>query len=255
MILRLLILMLLATTLAYAGGSRDFDATGTSQYITVTTSSALQPAFPLTVMGWIKSDISDNEGGIISLGGGSDAADPFNYNGIAFLGDSNSIKISYGDNTGRAQSDRNNSSADYTASGWVHVASVANGFEDLQLFANGVGLSETYSGTATTMVYNATVPKVIGGVHEGTQIDTGREFDGKIADVRVYSRALSTAEINEAMNCLNYPNDGLIGQWLLNESGADPSFQDISKNSNNGTNTGSIESSDGPPTGWCGGAR
>ena len=70
-------------------------------------------------------------------------------------------------------------------------------------------------------------------------------LDGQMADVRVYNKVLSAAEADDLYNGLHV-SDSLVGWWKLNETGANPTFTDYSVNTNDGTNNGTTESTDGP---------
>ena len=77
--------------------------------------------------------------------------------------------------------------------------------------------------------------------------DSGRELDGKLEDLRIYSRALSISELETIMNLRGSDGiiNGLEARWLMNEgapgtaaSGAD-SIKDIGPNGWHGTPSGS----------------
>ena len=69
---------------------------------------------------------------------------------------------------------------------WHHVAAIRSG-NDFQMFVDGVGNTAT---TATVGTVTSTEPLEIGG-------SDGSDFEGKMDDVRVYTRALSSADVTE----------------------------------------------------------
>ena len=88
--------------------------------------------------------------------------------------------------------DNNNFNGTYNK--WDHVVCTITGTA-MKVFVNGsAGGTDTFSGTRQT---NA-VPLRIGGIY--TWSTTGYELDGKMGAVRIYSRALSTAEIANNYN-------------------------------------------------------
>lgn len=78
------------------------------------------------------------------------------------------------------------------------------------------------------------------------------QFDGNLADARVYAKTLSESEVNIAMRCLNQPQDSLVAHWLLMDDGSN--FEDLSVDDNDAICTGSecpALSQNAPPSGWC----
>jgi|GEM_PF-6736624 len=90
---------------------------------------------------------------------------------------------------------------------WMHVAAVGNG-TSLTLYVDGREVT-TGGAVATTYGSNSNVFKI----GEGVMDSSGGYFDGRIDDVRVYSRALCPEEIN-AVYKGGRPTGVRILQWL-----------------------------------------
>jgi large repetitive protein len=134
---------------------------------------------------------------------------------------------------------------------WTHVSMVksAGGSHSdyYKLYVNGVDRTTvTGAGTANSITYTGFVTRI------GQKVGTGF-FQGKIDDVRVYSRALSAAELtslsqNGQVVRKAVSDSGLIGHWSFNE-GTSTKAADFSGNGNIGTLSGMAS----PPTassGW-----
>jgi hypothetical protein len=116
-----------------------------------------------------------------------------------------------------------------TLNQWQHIALTYDGSNPsnrAKIYINGVSQSITDyevdpSGNTVTTEY----PWVIGGV-----ADQSFTFDGYIDEVRVYSRALSGAEVRDLYNWAPGP----VGHWKMDE-GTGTSTNDSSGNGNTGT--------------------
>jgi len=94
---------------------------------------------------------------------------------------------------------------------WTHVAATFNGTK-LKLYVNGVLAGEK------DLAYEITDNGENFRVGEGSKY-TGRTFQGRIRDVRVWSKALSDEEIAASMtNTLKGTEEGLTACWPLNLS-------------------------------------
>ncbi|MEP1096280.1 MAG: LamG domain-containing protein, partial [Cyclobacteriaceae bacterium] len=156
-----------------------------------------------------------------------------NHNGLAFI-----IKTQGDGGRGRINSA-------YSATGWTHVTGTWEASTgDMKLYANGVLLGETnYTGTGTLI--NTGNPMYLGRDNNSGY----GKFEGTFDELRIYDKALTSAEINEQM-CreLNGAEDGLVAYWNFNNvagpavaDGAN--IQDQSSNGHNATartSTGSL---------------
>ena len=111
-----------------------------------------------------------------------------------------------------------------TAGQWYHIAATCSN-NTAKIFINGVEeASDTYTGTISMAGSTYTIGA------ETPAAGSGQNLEGRIADVQVYSRALTVTDFNGVAyseivwNMQHYnPADttGLEGRWLLNEdSGA-----------------------------------
>ena len=98
---------------------------------------------------------------------------------------------------------------------WVHFALVWTG-EQAIAYANATQVATWSDATLDT---EPDTPFRIGWwPHRGED----QAFDGKIAEVRVWNRAVSAAELQSNMHAsLNGDEDGLVGYWPLNEGSGD----------------------------------
>lgn len=126
---------------------------------------------------------------------------------------------------------------------WVHIAGVYDGTlsesERIKIFVNGNQMDVTASGTIESSLSSTVGNSFMIGVA------VGNYSKGKLSDVRVYNRALSTAEVKQLYNSynpdvrVNSLSNGLIGHWDLNGNAKDKTpYQ------NNGTVVNAVLSTD-----------
>ncbi len=110
---------------------------------------------------------------------------------------------------------------------WYHVAAVWTGSSwDIYIdgqYATGV---ETQGETIDLTSDNAK------GFHLGASYGRGRTLNGYVAECRVWTRALSQAEIANNMNYVDPTSDGLLAYWRMNawepkESGSGNIVRDL----------------------------
>ena len=149
--------------------------------------------------------------------------DPSNNRIRSFLGDSNSNNIAI-------------TPAAYNDGQWHHIAVVASGGNLQKIYIDGSKVVEQAGAYNTSPT--ADVVGIIGrmGQPGGSSYDY---FDGKIAEVRIWSTARSQDDIKSTMNLsLKGDETGLIGYWPLNESSGTTATDNKSGGSNNGTLNG-----------------
>ena len=128
-----------------------------------------------------------------------------------------------------------------TTDTWYHLAVTKSG-TTVKFYVNGTQQGSTQTGTYSG-VYNGTADFRIGA----DQDDAADDFDGKIDDVRVWSRELSGTEISNLYSAPGTFNNGanLKGSWQFNNS-----YADGSGNGNTLTGQGSpVFATDVPYTG------
>lgn len=128
------------------------------------------------------------------------------------------------------------STVDVADGNWHHFVMVADktaGPDHVQLYADGIQLASTTSDIGVWPTISNTDALLLGASNQPFY------FDGKTADVRVYSTALSAAQISALYHgatgsCVNSLGANLVGWWKLNE-GASTTAYDSSGNGNHGT--------------------
>lgn len=112
---------------------------------------------------------------------------------------------------------------------WVHVAaSLDMSASSGKIYIDGVEVPSAYTNGADTSLTQAG-DLVIGNITGGTSY-----FDGKLADVRVWSTVRSETEIRDNMcQLLSGSETGLVGYWKLNGD-----FNDSTANANHLTPSG-----------------
>ena len=159
------------------------------------------------------------EQGFVLRAGGSGIAS-WNFAGV----DTNGTAMSWIDVNSPANA--------LTVNNWFHVAGTFDGNAS-KLYVNGVLVATTtFNGTiAPSTNY---MPK-IGKLADGG-VGQGRYWNGKIDEVRVWNRVLTSTEINanRSKHIDTSSVIGLVGYWRLNE-GTGTSINDLSGSGNNGT--------------------
>lgn len=169
--------------------SNALNFNGSTSYINMNNASMtgpLKPALPVTISGWIQ--MSGTTAGTIFA---SDEWDTAKYAGCSLQVIGTHLVCNYGDAGGAGPANRQSKTGTtvLTVGQWYHVAAVIQGPTTMTLYVNGVDDGGSYSGSASTVVYTTATTKIGTG-------GNANYFNGIIDDVRVYSRALSAAEIS-----------------------------------------------------------
>lgn len=116
---------------------------------------------------------------------------------------------------------------------WQHVAGVWNG-SDLKLYFNGVLVGTTTGVTGASFKSQLNNP-----IHIGTNL-SNEKFTGNIDEIRIWSRALTVAEILNNMNCeLGATQTGLVAYYKFNQgfgNGNNTGFTSLTDASGNNYN-------------------
>jgi ribosomal protein S17E len=132
---------------------------------------------------------------------------------------------------------------------WHHYAVVVPaggaGVRDLKVYQDGELL------TTETALFNnvnrAINTSALGNLKFGAYLTGSQPFNGQMAEVSVWDRALSTAEVKDAMtHSLAGDESGLVGYWPLDE-GAGATVQDGTANDRDGTLAGDTAWVDAAP--------
>ena len=193
---------------------RQYAATEPTTSISAEQSSGLIPAMTLSV--WVNADTLGATDRVI-LARGNDGS---GYNWILKNDASNPGKIKF---TSDGGAHYGTGSTTITTGSWYHLTLVANQ-NTSTLFVNGMEDS--------VITTNGSIPGNV-TLSAGADNDGGNGWDGKIDEVRIYSAALSPAEVQKLYNW----SPGPVGYWNLDDnSGA--TANDTSGNNRPGTLTG-----------------
>ena len=163
----------------------EFD--GQDDYVDLGNDSSLKPDLPFSISAWINLSQINTYNRIVALD-----INLVNYYGIWFMvGPDNHLQISYGDGGTTSASNRRTklSTTIFTQDIWYHVVAVVRGPTDMDIYINAVDDGGTYSGSGGVLKYSD------GNCTIGYNYTPGTFFNGKIDDVRLYSRSLSPEEV------------------------------------------------------------
>jgi predicted outer membrane repeat protein len=180
----------------FPGTSLDFD--GTNDYVEVSDVPSLDLTTNYTIEAWIKPESFSGLAGIVTKyhTNGSDgyllrlhSVDPFT--GLCF--------------------DEMYTSAGILEAGTLYHIAAVNDTGTRKLYLNGV--EQTLTGTPLTVQANSD-PLCIGVDY----LTSGRYFDGKIEEVRIWNIALDSTQLRENMyRTLTGNETGLVAYWQFNE--------------------------------------
>ncbi len=166
---------------------------GVNDYVNIGNPTSLQITTSMTVSAWINSSsFPGDDAAVVSKRGNSLAGyqlDTTIDKGPRTIG----FKLTSASGT---QMNRYGATA-LQLGQWYHMAGVYNASaQTLDVYLNGQLNNGSLVGTVTSSQQNSSLNAVVGRKSG----DTGFEFAGRIDDVRIYSRALSQAEIQADMN-------------------------------------------------------
>jgi hypothetical protein len=224
-----------ATTTAIGVIGQAFDLDGSDDHVLIPDDNSLDMTDQITVMTWIKPDISQNTAERIVTKLFSTAWF-FGYDASGVNAESLDLYIN---GASRAET-----SADVLSVGqWNYVGFTYNkdagGTDEVKIYHNGVVVA---TGDYSTAIGVNTQDILIGEYSAG-----GFNFDGKIDDVRIYNRALSASEVSRLYDLGNTTHinktlpsvqDGLIGHWTFDGKDMIDNVADVSGQGNNGSLVG-----------------
>ena len=168
-------------------GALEFD--GTNDHVAIGNPTKLQLTGAMSAAAWIYIDSFTNSGRIISKQGSSGARGW-------------SMNVESAGSTGAFQVASNNSTlitvttADALPVGqWLHLAGVYEPGSAMRIYVNGELNNSLTTGVPATQVNSNRNVHI--GARPTTNASPDLNFDGRIDDVRVYSRVLSALEIGE----------------------------------------------------------
>jgi hypothetical protein len=164
-------------TTGIAGSALDFD--GSDDHVVLPTSAALDvTGTQITLAAWIFPHDGGTSNGSRIL---SKRTDPGDSDVYALYTQGNRVRF-------RLDEVDMISSATFANDQWIHVAAVYNGV-DKRIYLDGV------LDPAAPQVKSDAIDGSARAVHFGKREDEARFFDGLIDEVRIYSRALTPAEV------------------------------------------------------------
>lgn len=219
---------------------------GTDDYVQVANSSSIGITGDITISAWIKRNVFNDYGGIMSKSDGSSRWDfEFFMCGDSQCGGSNTLGF-YTDSPGG----NTFSSGQITDSNWHHVV-VTRNTSTLTFYIDGVSAG---TGTVSGAFNNNNDPIRIGT--DGPAWNPIAEFNGSMDEVRLYNRGLSVSEvkklyetglvkiknsvgatkINASQNVIGGSTlqNGLVGMWSFNSKDFSDKVYDRSSSANNG---------------------
>jgi len=136
-----------------------------------------------------------------------------------------------------------------TAAAWHHVVLKVDQSQAAQLDIFDFSIDGTQTNSTTWLAASGsfdgmddtTSPVQLSGFNNAT----AAPFVGNMADVRVYDKILSDAEVSNLYNGIEVA-DGLVGRWITDVDDGATTLPDYSTNSNDGTNNGTTYSADSP---------
>lgn len=152
---------------------------------------------PISIAAWVKVSASPPAADMTLIALDTSGGTPYAGAWITIDGASgnNALSASFGNATGIGPSGRHSKASAIGVAGqtWSHVAAVLRGPSDISLYIDGLEVVGGYSGTATTMAFTA-APALVGISHWG---GADLQYDGAVDELRIYSRALESAELVE----------------------------------------------------------
>jgi len=217
-----------------SGNSIQLNPAG-SEYVSLG-ASMNSLSLPLTLTAWVKPN---SVNGINPLF--SSCSDPSDWHGFWIHTNNSQISVGFGDGDGGfTNASKRVFKAPLNSSitgGWVHVAAVITGPNDIEVYLNGNKLSGNYSGNATQMANNANGSADI-GYHLRSSATT---YNGEIDELAVYDVALTVTQIRNLMcRKINAANTNIIGAWDFNDVQSSNTIADISGNGLTGNKNGNV---------------
>jgi hypothetical protein len=177
---------------------------------------------PVTISAWIKVDedaVSQNPIFVSQSGDGL-------YNGFWMVINPNDLFAGYGDGQGQNNSAyrRDKSSPHNLEFGeWIHVASVINTPDDIEVYLNGMPLPGGYYGSSALPMASQ-FPEENARIGNWLSNGINYWFKGTIDDIKIWNRALSSDEIKRENETRMIGKEDLIGHWDFNEKSGEKAF-------------------------------
>lgn len=106
---------------------------------------------------------------------------------------------------------------------WYHIAVVDTG-STLTIYVNGVADTSADSSSREEIDFST---DYCGGFHIGFSVDRGRCLNGYVSEARVWTRALTPAELNAQQCYVDPKSDGLLGYWRMDSVDENGNVKDL----------------------------
>lgn len=187
------------------GSALQFSGEENSNYVEVADSPSLNPNDEITCMAWIYFDEWHPTGGVISkyVGAGNQRSYDIHMHHDTELSFTSSCSSNGAYQVGVSTTNADAPAGTLIEGEWQHIAMTFRASEFSRLYHNGEMVADS-DASATDSLFDNDVPLMvgtdfdIGGAHNGQP----REFTGIIDEVAIYSRVLSDAEIQQAMESI-----------------------------------------------------
>lgn len=198
-----------------ANGAYYFN--GTTDYMTFTSSSKMQPNLPASISVWIMRTTPPAGPAADAIIGTEHNTNNGYYSGfwVNIMPYSGAIQINFGDNTGSCSYNYRRTITGYTNvcdGQWHLLTFVVTGATSMQLYIDCQAENGSLSGSgAINPVYSNATTGIIGNFLCGLNGNDGH-FTGSIDDLSFYSRALSALDVAALYNFPNAisPNQGTV---------------------------------------------
>jgi hypothetical protein len=234
----------------FGEASRDFD--GNTQYIEIADTDDLSfgdgsTDSPFSIAAWVKMHDATHFKIATKFSAASGTLQEWQF----VLSGGDTLYLILYDSSANASQGRFYSTALTSfENSWIHLAATYDGTGGATAH-DGIRIYLTELGGSTSRVDDAdsNSNNYVAMENLAAEFLIGRRTteyaNGLIADVRVYGDVLTSGEVQDLADGIHH-DDNLVGWWKLNETGANPTFTDYSVNTNDGTNNGTTESTDGP---------
>ncbi len=200
-------------------GSCALNFGGTDDYIStaIETNFDFDSTQPFTISAWVKPANAASSMTIVNKTTTDTAA-----RGFSLIGSSGLLQMSISNNAQSAIHIRKRATAAWRANAWVHVMGVYTGSgaaSGMTLYMDGSAISTTT--TADALAGNTILNDV--NLRIGLDADgTSAPLNGALDDVRIYNRALTTAEVASLYNSgasrvTGSTTRGLVGYWSMED--------------------------------------
>jgi len=183
--------------------SKAVSFNGSSSYLEFPNVNTVHPSFPFSIAFWVNP--SDSAAASNHFIQAQMASSYYGY-WIQTIAGTGALAANIGDGTGASASNRNSgvSSVRLRSNTWTHVTVVFNAANNFQMYFNGVADNAiTYSGSATSIAYLPTTTTTAKGRIGGYSGAATTYFNGKLDNIKIWSKALTSTEVSTEYSSTN----------------------------------------------------